>query len=71
MMKMGHSPVGSAAAKVDALARVEAAVENRAWPPADIVSVQVLETPKGEKVGTWERTTTGGGQAAVWPWRLS
>ena len=71
VMKEGHSLVGSAAAKVDALMRVEATVKNWAWPPADIGSLQVLVTPKGQKGGTLGQNTTEGGQAAVWPWRLS
>ena len=69
--KMGHSPVGMAAAKVDALTRGEATVAKWAWPQEDIGSAHVLETPKGQKVGTHGPITTGGGQAAFWPWRLS
>ena len=54
----GHSPVGTAAAKVEALTRVGATVKIWAWPPADIGSAQVLGTPKGQKVITWGQITT-------------
>ena len=63
--KQGQSPAGSAAAKVDALVRVGATVDIRAWPLADIIPVEVWQAPKGQKAGTWGQITTGGGQAAV------
>ena len=64
-------PPDSAATKVGAPARVEATFKMWAWPPADMGSVWVWETPKGKKVGTWGQITTGHGQAAVWPWKVS
>ena len=66
---MGHSLVGSVAAKVDAIARVAATVEIWAWPSADIGSAEVWETPRGQKAATWGQITTGGRQAAIGPWR--
>ena len=53
MTKMGHSPVGFAAAKVDALARVESTFEIWARPPDSAATVVGAPARVGATIKLW------------------